>query len=74
MSKLSHKVDDKIHARSIGPYAWVTQQPLRGKSKRGGQRIREMEVWALEGFGFAYILQEMLTLKSDHVMTLFLLL
>jgi DNA-directed RNA polymerase subunit beta len=69
MSKLSHQVDDKIHARSSGPYARVTQQPLRGKSKRGGQRIGEMEVWALEGFGVAYILQEMLTLKSDHIRT-----
>jgi len=69
MSKLSHQVDEKIHARSSGPYARVTQQPLRGKSKRGGQRIGEMEVWALEGFGVAYILQEMLTLKSDHIRT-----
>ena len=69
MSKLSHQVDDKIHARSSGPYARVTQQPLRGKSKRGGQRVGEMEVWALEGFGVAYILQEMLTLKSDHIRT-----
>lgn len=69
MLKLSHQVDEKIHARSSGPYARVTQQPLRGKSKRGGQRIGEMEVWALEGFGVAYILQEMLTLKSDHIRT-----
>nr|YP_010410344.1 RNA polymerase beta subunit [Cycas falcata]YP_010410779.1 RNA polymerase beta subunit [Cycas edentata]YP_010411127.1 RNA polymerase beta subunit [Cycas sundaica]UCU08338.1 RNA polymerase beta subunit [Cycas glauca]UDY71815.1 RNA polymerase beta subunit [Cycas circinalis]URF35006.1 RNA polymerase beta subunit [Cycas sp. Sulawesi 11333]URF36398.1 RNA polymerase beta subunit [Cycas seemannii]URF36920.1 RNA polymerase beta subunit [Cycas rumphii] len=67
MPKLIHQVDDKIHARSSGPYALVTQQPLRGKSKRGGQRVGEMEVWALEGFGVAYILQEMLTLKSDHI-------
>nr|AEQ37105.1 RNA polymerase beta subunit [Ginkgo biloba] len=65
--KLIHQVDDKIHARSSGPYALVTQQPLRGKSKRGGQRVGEMEVWALEGSGVAYISQEMLTLKSDHI-------
>uniref|UniRef100_A0AAT9USX6 DNA-directed RNA polymerase subunit beta n=1 Tax=Pallavicinia longispina TaxID=280536 RepID=A0AAT9USX6_9MARC len=67
MLKLIHQVDDKIHARSSGPYALVTQQPLRGRSRRGGQRVGEMEVWALEGFGVAYILQEMLTLKSDHI-------
>nr|BBF91139.1 RNA polymerase beta chain [Phyllocladus aspleniifolius] len=67
MSKLCHQVDDKIHARSSGPYTRVTQQPLKGKSKRGGQRVGEMEVWALEGFGVAYILHEMLTLKSDHI-------
>nr|QYB21715.1 RNA polymerase beta subunit [Lagarostrobos franklinii]BBF90894.1 RNA polymerase beta chain [Lagarostrobos franklinii] len=67
MSKLCHQVDDKIHARSSGPYARVTQQPLQGKSRRGGQRVGEMEVWALEGFGVAYILHEMLTLKSDHI-------
>nr|AER45540.1 rpoB [Agathis australis] len=67
MSKLCHQVDDKIHARSSGPYARVTQQPLKGKSRRGGQRVGEMEVWALEGFGVAYILHEMLTLKSDHI-------
>ena len=65
--KLIHLVDEKIHARSVGPYALVTQQPLRGRSKRGGQRVGEMEVWALEGFGAAYILQELLTLKSDDV-------
>nr|AND48349.1 beta subunit of RNA polymerase [Eosphagnum rigescens] len=67
MLKLVHQVDDKIHARSSGPYALVTQQPLRGRSRRGGQRVGEMEVWALEGFGVAYILQEMLTIKSDHI-------
>jgi DNA-directed RNA polymerase subunit beta len=67
MLKLIHQVDDKIHARSSGPYALVTQQPLRGRSRRGGQRVGEMEVWASEGFGVAYILQEMLTIKSDHI-------
>jgi DNA-directed RNA polymerase subunit beta len=67
MLKLIHQVDDKIHARSSGPYALVTQQPLRGRSRRGGQRVGEMEVWALEGFGVAYILREMLTIKSDHI-------
>nr|QWW93087.1 RNA polymerase beta subunit [Fossombronia mylioides] len=67
MLKLIHQIDDKIHARSSGPYALVTQQPLRGRSRRGGQRVGEMEVWALEGFGVAYILQEMLTIKSDHI-------
>nr|YP_009407322.1 RNA polymerase beta subunit [Aldrovanda vesiculosa]ASA46280.1 RNA polymerase beta subunit [Aldrovanda vesiculosa]QBC71176.1 RNA polymerase beta subunit [Aldrovanda vesiculosa] len=65
--KLIHQVDDKIHARSSGHYALVTQQPLRGRSKQGGQRVGEMEVWALEGFGVAHILQEMLTYKSDHI-------
>nr|AYW15410.1 RNA polymerase beta subunit [Jamesonia brasiliensis] len=65
--KLIHQVDDKIHARSSGPYALVTQQPLKGKSRRGGQRVGEMEVWALEGFGVSYTLQEMLTTKSDHI-------
>jgi DNA-directed RNA polymerase subunit beta len=65
--KLIHQVDDKIHARSTGPYALVTQQPLRGRSNHGGQRIGEMEVWAIEGFGAANILQEMLTIKSDHL-------
>nr|QYB21405.1 RNA polymerase beta subunit [Fitzroya cupressoides]BBN66553.1 RNA polymerase beta chain [Fitzroya cupressoides] len=69
ISKLCHQVDDKIHARSCGPYALVTQQPLKGKSSRGGQRVGEMEVWALEGFGVAYILHEILTLKSDHIDT-----
>nr|YP_009690559.1 RNA polymerase beta subunit [Lindsaea linearis]QEG57339.1 RNA polymerase beta subunit [Lindsaea linearis] len=65
--KLVHQVDDKIHARSSGPYALVTQQPLKGRSRRGGQRVGEMEVWASEGFGVAYALQEMLTFKSDHI-------
>nr|YP_009862865.1 RNA polymerase beta subunit [Spathodea campanulata]QKD76240.1 RNA polymerase beta subunit [Spathodea campanulata] len=65
--KLIHQVDDKIHGRSSGHYALVTQQPLRGRAKQGGQRVGEMEVWALEGFGVAYILQEMLTYKSDHI-------
>jgi len=67
MMKLSHMVDDKIHARSIGPYSLVTQQPLGGKAQFGGQRFGEMEVWALEAYGAAYILQEMLTVKSDDV-------
>nr|QPO89858.1 RNA polymerase beta subunit [Cephalotaxus hainanensis]ULU28341.1 RNA polymerase beta subunit [Cephalotaxus hainanensis]UPV70437.1 RNA polymerase beta subunit [Cephalotaxus hainanensis]UPV70519.1 RNA polymerase beta subunit [Cephalotaxus hainanensis]UPV72077.1 RNA polymerase beta subunit [Cephalotaxus hainanensis] len=67
MSKLCHQVADKIHARSSGPYTMVTQQPLKGKSNQGGQRLGEMEVWALEGFGVAYILHEMLTFKSDHI-------
>nr|UPO65451.1 RNA polymerase beta subunit [Cosmarium humile] len=67
MMKLIHMVDEKIHARSSGPYALVTQQPLRGRSNRGGQRVGEMEVWAFEGFGAAYMLQEILTIKSDHV-------
>jgi len=65
--KLVHQVDDKIHARSTGPYSLVTQQPLRGRSKHGGQRLGEMEVWAIEGFGSAYILQELLTVKSDDM-------
>ncbi|QHN85970.1 DNA-directed RNA polymerase subunit beta [Arachis hypogaea] len=65
--KLIHQVDDKIHGRSCGHYALVTQQPLRGRAKQGGQRVGEMEVWALEGFGVAHILQEMLTYKSDHI-------
>ncbi|CAH2079550.1 unnamed protein product [Thlaspi arvense] len=65
--KLIHQVDDKIHGRSSGHYALVTQQLLRGRSKQGGQRVGEMEVWALEGFGVAHILQEMLTYKSDHI-------
>ena len=65
--KLVHQVDDKIHARSTGPYSLITQQPLRGKSRLGGQRFGEMEVWALEAFGSAYTLQEILTLKSDNV-------
>ena len=67
MMKLSHLVDDKIHARSIGPYSLVTQQPLGGKAQFGGQRFGEMEVWALEAYGAAHILQEMLTVKSDDV-------
>ncbi len=67
MMKLHHLVDDKIHARSIGPYSLVTQQPLGGKAQFGGQRFGEMEVWALEAYGAAYILQEMLTVKSDDV-------
>ncbi|HUL44936.1 MAG TPA: DNA-directed RNA polymerase subunit beta [Bacteroidota bacterium] len=67
MMKLSHLVDDKIHARSIGPYSLITQQPLGGKAQFGGQRFGEMEVWALEAYGAANILQEMLTVKSDDV-------
>ena len=65
MLKLHHLVDDKIHARSTGPYSLVTQQPLGGKAQFGGQRFGEMEVWALEAYGAAYTLQEMLTIKSD---------
>jgi DNA-directed RNA polymerase subunit beta len=68
MMKLSHLVDDKIHARSIGPYSLVTQQPLGGKAQFGGQRFGEMEVWALEAYGAAYCLQELLTVKSDDVL------
>ncbi len=60
-------VDDKIHARSIGPYSLITQQPLGGKAQFGGQRFGEMEVWALEGYGASHILQEILTVKSDDV-------
>nr|AYJ22312.1 RNA polymerase b-subunit [Avrainvillea sp. HV04061] len=67
LMKLIHIVDDKIHARSTGPYSLITQQPLRGRAKNGGQRFGEMEVWALEGFGIAYILQELLTIKSDDL-------
>jgi DNA-directed RNA polymerase subunit beta len=67
MLKLSHLVDDKIHARSIGPYSLITQQPLGGKAQFGGQRFGEMEVWALEAYGAAYTLQELLTVKSDDV-------
>ncbi len=67
MNKLSHMVDDKIHARSIGPYSLITQQPLGGKAQFGGQRFGEMEVWALEAYGAAHILQELLTAKSDDV-------
>jgi DNA-directed RNA polymerase subunit beta len=65
--KLSHLVDDKIHARSIGPYSLITQQPLGGKAQFGGQRFGEMEVWALEGYGASHVLQEILTVKSDDV-------
>jgi DNA-directed RNA polymerase subunit beta len=67
MLKLHHLVDDKIHARSIGPYSLVTQQPLGGKAQFGGQRLGEMEVWAIEAYGAAYALQEFLTVKSDDV-------
>ena len=67
MLKLHHLVDDKIHARATGPYSLVTQQPLGGKAQFGGQRFGEMEVWALEAYGAAHILQEMLTVKSDDV-------
>ena len=65
--KLVHLVDDKIHARATGPYSLITQQPLGGKARTGGQRFGEMEVWALEGYGAAFILQELLTVKSDDV-------
>jgi DNA-directed RNA polymerase subunit beta len=68
MMKLIHLVDEKIHARSIGPYSLVTQQPLGGKAQFGGQRFGEMEVWALEAYGAAYTLQELLTVKSDDVL------
>jgi DNA-directed RNA polymerase subunit beta len=67
MLKLHHLVEEKIHARSIGPYSLVTQQPLGGKAQFGGQRLGEMEVWALEAYGAAYALQEFLTVKSDDV-------
>ena len=67
MLKLVHLVDDKIHARSTGPYSLVTQQPLGGRAQQGGQRLGEMEVWALEAFGAAYTLQELLTIKSDDM-------
>jgi DNA-directed RNA polymerase subunit beta len=67
MLKLGHMVDDKMHARSIGPYSLITQQPLGGKAQFGGQRFGEMEVWALEAFGAANILQEILTVKSDDI-------
>src|SRR5262249_20331312 len=66
--KLAHLVDDKIHARSTGPYSIITQQPLGGKAQCGGQRFGEMEVWALEAYGSAYCLQELLTIKSDDVL------
>ena len=67
MLKLNHLVEDKIHARSTGPYSLVTQQPLGGKAQMGGQRFGEMEVWALEAYGASYTLQEILTVKSDDV-------
>jgi DNA-directed RNA polymerase subunit beta len=67
MLKLNHLVDDKMHARSIGPYSLITQQPLGGKAQFGGQRFGEMEVWALEAYGAANILQELLTVKSDDI-------
>jgi DNA-directed RNA polymerase subunit beta len=67
MLKLHHLVEDKVHARSTGPYSLVSQQPLGGKAQFGGQRFGEMEVWALEAYGAAYTLQEMLTVKSDDV-------
>jgi len=68
MLKLSHLVDDKMHARSTGPYSLVTQQPLGGKAQFGGQRLGEMEVWAFEAYGAANTLQELLTVKSDDMM------
>jgi len=67
MIKLNHMVDDKMHARSIGPYSLITQQPLGGKAQFGGQRFGEMEVWALEAYGASTILQELLTVKSDDI-------
>jgi len=67
MLKLHHLVDDKIHARSTGPYSLITQQPLGGKARTGGQRFGEMEVWGLEAYGAAHVFQEMLTVKSDDV-------
>ncbi|MCR4330281.1 MAG: DNA-directed RNA polymerase subunit beta, partial [Patescibacteria group bacterium] len=67
MLKLNHMVGDKIHMRSIGPYSLITQQPLGGKAQGGGQRFGEMEVWALEGYGAAHALREMLTIKSDDI-------
>ena len=66
-SKLNHLVSSKIHARAVGPYSLITQQPLGGKAQYGGQRFGEMEVWALEAYGAAYTLQEILTVKSDDV-------
>ena len=68
MMKLIHLVGDKVHARSTGPYSLITQQPLGGRAQFGGQRFGEMEVWALEGYGAAHTLQEMLTIKSDDIM------
>jgi DNA-directed RNA polymerase subunit beta len=67
MLKLHHLVDDKLHARSTGPYSMITQQPLGGKAQFGGQRFGEMEVWALEAYGAAYTLRELLTVKSDDI-------
>jgi DNA-directed RNA polymerase subunit beta len=67
MIKLSHMVEDKMHARSIGPYSLITQQPLGGKAQFGGQRLGEMEVWALEAYGASHTLQELLTIKSDDI-------
>jgi len=67
MLKLNHLVEDKVHARSTGPYSLITRQPLGGKAQFGGQRFGEMEVWALEAYGAAYTLQEILTVKSDDV-------
>jgi DNA-directed RNA polymerase subunit beta len=67
MLKLHHLVDDKVHARATGPYSLITQQPLGGKARFGGQRFGEMEVWALQAYGAASLLQELLTLKSDDV-------
>ena len=67
MLKLGHLIDDKMHARSIGPYSLITQQPLGGKAQFGGQRFGEMEVWAIEAFGASNVLQEILTVKSDDV-------
>ncbi|HCN25080.1 MAG TPA: hypothetical protein DIS65_06905, partial [Candidatus Marinimicrobia bacterium] len=67
MMKLAHMVDDKMHARSTGPYSLITQQPLGGKAQFGGQRFGEMECWALEAYGAAHTLQEILTVKSDDV-------
>jgi len=67
MMKLHHLVDDKVHARATGPYSLITQQPLGGKARSGGQRFGEMEVWSLEAYGAAYVLQELLTVKSDDV-------
>jgi DNA-directed RNA polymerase subunit beta len=68
MMKLHHLVDDKIHARSVGPYSLITQQPLGGKAQFGGQRLGEMEVWAMEAYGASFGLQEFLTVKSDDVL------
>lgn len=67
MLKLSHMVDDKLHARNVGPYSLITQQPLGGKAQNGGQRFGEMEVWALEAYGAAHTLREILTIKSDDI-------